>query len=100
MGLSMTSPVLTAFPAADVDDHASAVDIGELQAGQLGAPYPGAIEGHQHNAMKSSLGRVDEEGNFFWAQYAGQVSRLLRIRGIGHAPWLLQIGRASCRERV
>src|ERR1039458_4318610 len=48
--------VLTAFPAADVDDHSSAVDIGDLQASQLGAPYPGAIEGHQHNAMKSSLG--------------------------------------------
>src|SRR5271165_3867279 len=81
--------VLTAFPAADVDNHASAVDIGDLQASQLGAPNPGAIEGHQHNAMQSSLGRVDEEGNFFWAQYAGQVSRLLRIRCIGHAPWLL-----------
>src|SRR5271166_1687849 len=53
------------------------------------APYPGAIEGHQHNAMKSSLGRVDEEGNFFWAQDAGQVSCLLRIRCIGHAPCLL-----------
>src|SRR5271166_6497934 len=39
--------------------------------------------------MKASLGRVDEEGNFFWAQYAGQVSRLLRIRCIGNAPWLL-----------
>src|SRR5271166_5380150 len=38
--------------------------------------------------MKLSLGRVDEEDNFFWAQYAGQVSRLLRIRCIGHAPWL------------
>src|SRR5271165_2244370 len=81
--------VLTAFPAADVDDHASAVDIGDLQASQLGAPYPGAIEGHQYDAMKSSLGRVDEEGNFFWAQYTGQMSRLLRIRRIGHAPWLL-----------
>jgi hypothetical protein len=31
----------------------------------------GIIERHQYNAMKPSLGRVDEERNFFWAQYAG-----------------------------
>src|SRR5271157_6457049 len=81
--------VLTAFPAPDVDDHASAVDVGELQASQLGSPRPGAVERHQYHAMKSGLGRVDEEGNFFWAQYAGQVSRLLGIRWLGHAPCLL-----------
>src|SRR6202047_658789 len=39
--------------------------------------------------MKSSLGAVDEVGNFFRAQDAGQVSRLLRIRCIGHAPGFL-----------
>src|SRR5258708_976037 len=38
--------VLPPFPAADVDDHAAAVDIGDLQAGQLGTPYPRAIERH------------------------------------------------------
>ena len=62
--------VLTPFPAADVDHHPSAVDIGNLQASQLGAPYPRAIERHQYHAMKPSLGRVDEEGNLFWAQDA------------------------------
>src|SRR5271157_4728824 len=81
--------VLTAFPAANVDDHASAVDIGNLQAGQLGAPCPGAIERHQYDAMKPSPRRVDEEGHFCGAQYAGQVSRPLRIRCISHAPCLL-----------
>src|ERR1039458_1789216 len=60
--------VLTPLPAADVDDHASAVDIGNLQARQLGTPYPRAIERHQYHAMKLSLGAVDEVGNFFWAQ--------------------------------
>jgi len=39
--------------------------------------------------MKPSLGAVDEVGNFFRAQDAGQVSRLLRIRCIGHAPGFL-----------
>jgi hypothetical protein len=60
--------VLTTLPVADVDDHTSAVDIGDLQASQLGTPYPGAIERHQYHAMKLSLGRVDEVGNFFRAQ--------------------------------
>jgi cyclase len=36
--------------------------------------------------MKPSLGGVDELGHLFRAQDAGQVSRLLRIRGRGHAP--------------
>ena len=53
------------------DHHASAVDIGNLQASQLCAPYPRAIERHQYHAMKPTLGGVNEVGNFFWAQYAG-----------------------------
>jgi hypothetical protein len=81
--------VLTTFPASDVDDHTAAVDIGDLQVSQFGAPCPGAIERHQYNAMKPSLGRVDEVGNFFWAQDAGQVSRPFRIRCLGHAPCFL-----------
>ena len=39
---------------------------GILQASQLGTPYPRAIERHQYHAMRPSLGRVDEVGNFFW----------------------------------
>src|ERR1019366_3795118 len=53
------------------------------------APYPSAIERHQYHAVKRSLGRVDEGGHFFRAQDAGQGSRLLRIRCIGHAPGFL-----------
>jgi hypothetical protein len=81
--------VLTTFATADVDHHTSAVDIGNLQARQLGTPYPCAIERHQYHAMKPSLGRVDEVGHFFRAQDAGQGSRLLRMRCIGHAPSFL-----------
>ncbi len=61
-----------AFPAANVDDHASAVDIGELQAGQLGAPYPVPIERHLKEDFKIDLGRnalpnVIEELEKAWA---------------------------------
>jgi hypothetical protein len=73
-----------------VEDHASAVDIGDLQASQFGAPCPGAIERHQYNAMKLRLRRADEAGNFFRAQYAGQMSRLLGIRCISYAPSFLK----------
>src|ERR1700690_3607730 len=62
--------VLTPLPAADVDHHPSAVDIGNLQASQLSAPCSRAVESHQYHAMKPSLGRVDEAGNFFLAQDA------------------------------
>ena len=43
-----------------------------MQAGQLGTPYPRAIERHQYHAMKPSLGGVNEVGNFFWAQLLGR----------------------------
>ena len=36
--------------------------------------------------MKASPGGIDEVGDFFGAQDAGQVSRFLRIRCLGHAP--------------
>jgi hypothetical protein len=84
-----------------VDDHAKAVDIGNLQAHQLGTPYPCAIERHQYHAMKPSLGAVDEVGKSFWAQYAGKGSRPLRIRCIGHAPGFLdrlRVGEPQSRE--
>jgi hypothetical protein len=84
-----------------VDDHAKAVDIGNLQARQLGTPYPCAIERHQYHAMKPSLGAVDEVGKSFWAQYAGKESRPLRIRCIGHAPGFLdrlRVGEPQSRE--
>jgi len=67
----------------------SAGDRSSLQARQLGTPYPRAIERHQYHAMKPSLGAVDEVGNFFRAQDAGQGSRLFRVRCIGHAPGFL-----------
>ena len=51
--------------------------------------YPRAIERHQYHAMKPSLGGVDEVGNFFRTQDAGQGSRLLRIWCIGYAPSFL-----------
>src|ERR1035441_2113612 len=35
---------------------------------------------------ETSLGAVDEVGNFFLAQNAGQGSRLFRVRCIGYAP--------------
>ena len=72
-----------------MDDHTPAVDIGTLQGSQLGAPCPCGIERHQYDAMKPSPRGVDEEGNFFWAQYARKVLRLLGIGCIGHAPSLL-----------
>src|SRR5260370_16592889 len=83
--------VLATFPAPDMDDHASAVDIGDLQASQLGASCPCAIERHQYNALKPRLGRVDEAGNFFSAQYAVEVLRLLLIRFICPPPSFLHL---------
>ena len=34
--------------------------------------------------MKLGLGRVDEVSHFFWTQDAGEMSRFLGVRSIGH----------------
>ena len=39
--------VLTTSSVPDVDDHAAAVDIRDLQVNQFGASCPRTIEGHQ-----------------------------------------------------
>src|ERR1041385_3672333 len=36
--------VVSAFALTDVDDHTAAVNLGDLQAAQFGAAYPGGIQ--------------------------------------------------------
>ena len=82
--------ILATFSPADVDHHSVAVDIGDLQLAKLGAPRPRATERHQYNAVKRSLGRVNEAGHFFGAQDARKVLRFLGVRCFGYAPWFFQ----------
>ena len=72
--------VLAAFALADVDEHAVAVDILDLQLAQLGSAHTGRVQRHQHGAMKQIAGRVDQPDRFFLRQNDRQAPRRLRIR--------------------
>ena len=87
-GLSLT--ILAALAALNVDDHPLAVDVGNLQPRQLGAPHTGGVEGHEQDALERCASRVDELGDCFWAQDRGQAKRLLGVGRLGHAPRLLE----------
>ena len=69
-----------------MNDHPLAVDIADLQVRHFCATCARGIEGHQQNAMKGKLCRVDQTRDFFLAQHLRQVQNLLRIRCLGNAP--------------
>ena len=55
----------------DVNDHSLTVDVADLQASQFGAPHPGGVERHEHDAVKGSPGGVDQASDLFWTENRG-----------------------------
>ena len=82
--------ILAALAALDVDHHALAVHVADLQASQLRVANTGRIESHEHGTIKSSGSGVDELPYFFLTENGGQAVALLRIGSVGNAPRLLQ----------
>jgi len=82
--------VLATFAALNVHDHASAVDIADLQARELGAAHAGAVEGHQNGAIEGSRRSLDELCYFFLTENGGQAIALLGIGSVGNAPGPLE----------
>jgi hypothetical protein len=52
MGAEHHVAVLAALAVLNMEDHPLGIDIGELQACQLGPPHSGGIERHQNGAVK------------------------------------------------
>src|ERR1039458_129591 len=90
LGAEHDIAVLASLAAANMNDHPLAVDIADLEVGHFCATCARGIEGHQQNAMKGKLCRVDQARHFVLAQYLRQVQNLLRIRCLGNAPASLQ----------
>ena len=65
--------VLPSLASPDMNDHALAVDIADLQVRHFCATCARGIEGHQQNAMKGKLCRVDQTRHFVLAQNLRQV---------------------------
>ena len=82
--------VLVTLAVLNVHDHASAIDVADLQARELGAAHAGAVEGHQNGAIEGSRRSIDELGYFFLAENGGQAIALLGIGSVGNAPGPLE----------
>ena len=57
-----------------MDHHALAVDIGHLQANDLGAAHARAVEHHQQRARKQATACLNQTRHFFTAQDVGQLA--------------------------
>ena len=57
----------------DMNDHALAVNVSDLQATQLGPSQPGCIERHQHRAMHQVLSRINRPRDLFRTEYGRQL---------------------------
>jgi hypothetical protein len=90
LGAEHDITVLASLASSDMNDHALAVDIADLQVRHFCATCARGIEGHQQNAMKGKLCRVDQTRHFVLAQHLRQGQNLLRIRRLGNAPAALQ----------
>src|ERR1017187_5070329 len=82
--------VLAALALSDMDNHPLAVDVTDLQMSRFCAACTGGIHGHQQDAMKGCIRRLNQSRGFFLTEYPWQVTHLLRIRCLGDAPVALQ----------
>ena len=69
LGAEHDITVLASLASPDMNDHALAVDIADLQVRHFCATCARGIERHQQDAMKGKLGRVDQTRHFFLAQH-------------------------------
>ena len=72
--------IFAALALADVDEHALAVDVFDLEVAHLGSPHTGRVERHEHGPVEEVAGRVDQRNRLVLAQDDGQASRPFRIR--------------------
>src|SRR5712692_9881087 len=82
--------VFATFTALDVNHHALAVHVADLQVCQFSASYSGGVERHQQSAMVGSERRINESRDFFLAQDRRKVKCSFRIRSLGDAPGFLE----------
>ena len=82
--------ILATLAALDVENHALAVHVADLQASQLRIANASGVESHEHGAIKVGRSGVDELPYFFLTENGGQTVAFLGIGSVGNAPWLLQ----------
>ena len=79
MGAQGQVAVLVSLAIDHMEDHALAVDVGDLDPGEFGAAHAGSVKNHQQRALKQAAAGVDQTTHFFLAEDAGQLPPCLGI---------------------
>ena len=74
--------IAAALALMDMNDHAFAVDVGDLQVTQLGPAQPGCIQRHQHGAMHQVPSRINQPRDLFRTEYGRQLPGALGKRNL------------------
>jgi hypothetical protein len=90
LGAEHDIAVLAAFSSLDMNHHALAVDIADLQVGYLSTAQAGSVEGHEQSAMEGSASGIDKACDFFLTKNRGEVTVLFRIGSLGDTPGFLE----------
>jgi len=69
----------------NVDHHAPAVDIPDLQVRRFSATCPGAVESHQQDAIERKLSGIDQARHFLRTENLRQANDLPGIGRLGNA---------------
>ena len=67
-------------------DHATAINVADLQAREFGAAHTGTVEGHENGAIEGSRRSIDELCNLFLTENLREAMALLGIGSVGNAP--------------
>src|SRR3974377_130719 len=86
LGAELDIAVLAALSSADMNPHALAVDIADLQVCHLSTPQAGSVERHEQSAMEGSASGIDESCDFFLAEDRWKVMVLFRLGSLGDGP--------------
>src|SRR5438132_13731698 len=68
LGAEHDVAVFAALSFADMNHHALAIDIAELQVCYLSTPQAGSVERHEQSAMQGSASGTAERFDFFLAE--------------------------------
>src|SRR5215469_12897274 len=103
LGAEHDIAVFAALSSEDMNHHALAVDIADLQVRYLSTTQASSVERHEQRAMEGSAGGIDESCDFFLAENRRKVMVLFRIGSLGDAPGFLErldVEKAQSRQVV
>ena len=71
--------ITAAFALLDTKNHPFAIDISDLQMGNLAGTQAGTVGHTQSGLMLQTAGGLDQVGHFFDTQYLRYLARFMKV---------------------